>query len=158
MYTSRIAEHILAGLRRGLSVRAICKEKGMPVAGTVFDWLADPRYEDFAEAYRRARVAGCEAIADEMIEISDDGSKDRKTVTSAKNGLPIEVTDHENVQRSKLRLFARQWYLSKIFPRLYGDRIEVEHKGSVDLVARLAEGRQRALGIEAPQLRVVDDE
>ena len=32
----------------------------------------------------------------------------------------------EHVQRSKLRVDTRKWYLSKILPKKYGDKINVE--------------------------------
>jgi hypothetical protein len=38
------------------------------------------------------------------------------------------VLDHEHVQRSRLRVDARKWLLSKLLPKQYGDRVEVTGK------------------------------
>jgi len=144
-YAPEVAEEFLAGIRRGLSVRTTCKQPGMPAVRTVFDWLADPRRASFAEAYQRARRTGCEAVVDQLFEIVDDSSGDWVERLNIRTGLTERVFDPENVQRSRLRLYARIWYLSKLMPKVYGDKIEHEHKGNVDLSARLTEGRQRAL-------------
>lgn len=147
-YTPDIAEQILSALRRGLSVRTISKMEGMPAYSTVFDWLA--QHADFAEGYKRARVAGCEAIVDEIFEIADDGRNDWVERYNWRSGLTEKVFDHENVLRSRLRAADRKWYLSKLMPHLYGDRVEHEHKELDALATRLNEGRQRALGV-SPQ-------
>lgn len=146
-YSDRYAQSVLLGLKRGLSVRKICAEgraddPTFPTWRTVFDWLAS--HEQFSQDYARARVVGCEALSDELFAISDDNSEDRIEVVSEKTGELVTVTDHEHINRSRLRVDTRKWYLSKIVPKIYGDRLEVDHKGQVDLVSRLSEGRQRA--------------
>jgi hypothetical protein len=47
-------------------------------------------------------------------------------------GREYEAVDHENIQRSKLKVHTRQWLMSKLAPRKYGDRIEHEHSGQVE--------------------------
>ena len=42
---------------------------------TVLRWVRDDR-DDFANRYARAREAGAYAMADKLLEISDDGSND----------------------------------------------------------------------------------
>jgi len=54
-----------------------------------------------------------------------------------------QIVDHEHVQRSRLRADYAKWYVAKVVPRLYGERVEIEHKGNVELVTRLTAGRQR---------------
>ena len=65
----------------------------------------------------------CELLAAEILEISDDSSND----WMAREGRI--VPDHENVQRSRLRVDSRRWLLSKLMPRKYGDRITAEIAG-----------------------------
>lgn len=147
-------EPILDGLRRGFSVSKVCAmgkaglltregvaDPHFPIRDTVFDWLAADAA--FLQAYARARLQGCEAIADELFEIGDDNSEDNRWVVSEATGELVRAVDHEHVNRSRLRIDTRKWYLSKIAPKIFGDRLELEHKGDVDLLARLTEARQR---------------
>lgn len=146
-YNERHAEQVLEDLRRGLNVTKLCAERKLldptfPSWRQVFDWLA--HNDAFAQAYARAKVVGCEAVCNELFVIGDDNSGDGKLVISEKTGELVTAIDHEHINRSRLRIDVRKWYLSKIVPKIYGDRLELEHKGDVNLLARLSEGRQRA--------------
>ena len=76
-------------------------------------------------------LAGREEQADryfeEIIEIAKDSSGD---YTVDRNGE--RVVDHENIQRSRLRVDALKWVASKLAPRKYGDRVEHDHKGGLN--------------------------
>jgi hypothetical protein len=115
LYSSELADQILGRLAGGESLRAICRGRGMPKEVTVRLWVLEDR-EGFAERFERARMLGCYAIADECLEIADDGRND----FNEQNGKG----DRENVQRSRLRMETRKWLLSKLAPRVFGDRIE----------------------------------
>src|SRR5260221_3758671 len=146
-FDPQYAERVLVDLSRGLSVRKLCaigraEDANFPGWEAIFDWIGQS--ESFAHQYARARTQGCESIADELFVIADDHSEDHTVVMSEKTGELITVTDHEHINRSRLRADVRKWYLSKIVPKIYGDRLEVDHKRQVDLVSRLSEGRQRA--------------
>ena len=73
-------------------------------------------------------------IAEEILDISDDNSRD-KIHKVGRDGKTYEEENSEFVNRSKLRVHARQWYLSKVNPKKYGDKIEVdqktEHSGTI---------------------------
>src|SRR6478735_3007312 len=74
-YTKEIASEILARIAAGESLRAICEPDEMPAASTVCLWVVDNR-EGFAEQYARARKLQAELLADELFDISDDGTND----------------------------------------------------------------------------------
>ena len=59
-----------------------------------------------------------DAYAEEIIEISDDGSRD--TYIDEKGR---EVIDREVIARSQLRIDARKWYASRLAPKKYGDKV-----------------------------------
>lgn len=64
-----------------------------------------------------------ERFAEEILEISDDGTNDwmkRKVGDEV-----IDVVDHEHIQRSKLRVDSRKWLMSKIAPKRYGEKVAV---------------------------------
>lgn len=161
--TQHYTELVFQGLRRGWSVAKIsamgkaglinigdAPDPEFPAKPTVFDWLGTD--SQFAEQYLAARRAGCEAMVDDGIVIVDDQSEDTEWCVSEKTGELVKIIDHEHVQRSRLRADYRKWYVAKLVPRLYGERVEIEHKGNVELVSRLTAGRQRALGEAQPAL------
>ena len=63
-------------------------------------------------------------MADELLEIADDGRNDR---IADEDGN--ERTDHDVIARSRLRVDTRKWLLSKALPKIYGDKVQNEHSG-----------------------------
>lgn len=121
-YTDELAELICLRLAEGESLRSVCRDDGMPSKQAVLRWLA--RNEQFRAQYVRAKEEGAEAIAEEMFDIADDGTNDWMEKLD-KDGEAIGYQlNGEHVQRSKLRIDTRKWYLSKILPKKYGDRIQ----------------------------------
>jgi len=100
---------ILERLTLGETLRAICKSdpKFFPMDSTVR--IAVSKDEEMFKRYACARDIGMDAVAEEIFEIADDKSND--TITD-KDGNEYEAK--EWVNRSKLRMQARQWYLCKI--------------------------------------------
>jgi hypothetical protein len=121
--TEELEDEILGRIIAGESLNAICKEDGKPHITTVLRWLAAD--ENFAARYTRAREMQAENLADQMLEIADDGSndwmekkdKDGENVGWALNG--------EAVARSKLRLEQRRWWAEKLRPKVYGTKVAV---------------------------------
>ncbi|ECX2215582.1 DNA packaging protein [Salmonella enterica] len=125
-YTEELAEIICLRLAEGESLRSVCRDDGMPSKQAVLRWLA--RNESFRAQYVRAKEEGAEAIAEELFDIADDGTNDWMDKLD-KDGEAIGYQlNGEHVQRSKLRIDTRKWYLSKIMPKKYGDRIQYEQK------------------------------
>lgn len=121
-YTEDLAEIICLRLAEGESLRSVCRDDDMPSKQAVLRWLA--RNEAFRAQYVRAKAEGAEAIAEELFDIADDGTNDWMEKLD-KDGEAIGYQlNGEHVQRSKLRIDTRKWYLSKILPKKYGDRIQ----------------------------------
>jgi hypothetical protein len=118
-YTADIAASICIELAAGRSLRAICANDGMPDKATVFRWLA--KYDDFRDQYARAREAQADAMLEEIIEIADDGSNDTYLDDEGNSRTETDV-----IARSKLRVDARKWAMSKMAPRKYGDKLELD--------------------------------
>jgi hypothetical protein len=100
----------------------------MPPESTVRLWVQDDR-EGFAAHYARAREVGYQSMADELIEIADDGSNDWMERKRG-DGSTEEVENHEVIGRSRLRVDTRKWLLSKALPKVYGEKIVQEHTGA----------------------------
>ena len=122
LYTHEIANEICARLAAGESLNAICKDAHLPDEVTVRNWDRDNR-EGFSANYARARETQYWRHAEQIIEIADDGSNDWMERNDPKN--PGFELNGEHVQRSKLRVDARKWVLSKLLPKTFGDKIDV---------------------------------
>jgi hypothetical protein len=75
-YDREIAETICDRLVNGESLRAICANPAMPARATVFRWLANN--QEFRQLYVLARQCQAEDLADEILKIADDSSRDYK--------------------------------------------------------------------------------
>ncbi len=122
-YSPEIAKEIARRLANGESLRSICRDANMPDESSVRGWVIYNKFE-FAQVYREARDIGLDCMADEILDIADDGSNDYM-IRETKRGA-IVVVDKENAARSKLRVETRKWYLCKMYPKKYGDRIAQE--------------------------------
>ncbi|NIA67598.1 hypothetical protein HBA54_03245 [Pelagibius litoralis] len=125
-YTQKLAAQFCERVADGGTVTEICKADDMPCRATIFNWLRDK--EEFLDQYVRAKEMQAERMADEILEIADDGTNDFVERKSA-DGSAYEVFSAEHVQRSRLRVDARKWLMSKMLPKKYGDKTEVEHTG-----------------------------
>ena len=101
----------------GETLLHICKSDGMPAVSTVFSWLAGD--VTLSEPYTRARTARADVWAEELIEIADDSADDFIEHETPDGGTEKRL-DSEHVQRSKLRVAARQWVIAKHSPQRYG--------------------------------------
>ena len=147
--------HAFALMRDGKSARKALKAAKIP-SRSFYDAVdADA---DLAQQYARARTAMCDAIADEAIDKVD--------------GCALNA---ESIAKARVQLDARKWFLSKLAPKRYGDKlglvggdgsgpVELE-VAAVDAGRALAERVDRALrlavdngpGVDTARLRVVND-
>lgn len=68
-----------------------------------------------ADQYDRARASVIERLADEVLELAD------APVPKLDNG----ATDPGMVRQRQLQVDTRKWFLSKLAPKIYGDRLDV---------------------------------
>ena len=99
--------------------------------GCRFIWSVPPWHQGCAQQYARARDFGYEIMADEIIEIADDGTNDWMK-RQQRNGSIETVTNKDHLERSRQRIDARKWLLSKALPKKYGDKQTIDGKFSVD--------------------------
>lgn len=122
-----IAAKIVAEMSEGRSLRSVCKEIGF-APSTVRHWVLDD-VQGFAAHYARARELQVEALADEIREVADDGTNDWMTVN--RGGVDVEVENKEVVNRSRLRVDTLKWLMSKIAPKRYGEKVDVQNNVSL---------------------------
>lgn len=128
IFTKELSDLICKRIAQGESVRSICKEEKMPNADTIYAWLLEDDKKEFSDKYARARNIQAELMFEELLEIADDGTNDWMTLTR-RDGSEISVEDREVVNRSKLRVDTRKWYLSKVLPKKYGEKVDVTSDG-----------------------------
>ena len=101
--TTEVIERLLTGIADGQTLRALCREEGMPNWRTVYDWIeADA---ELAARFERAREIGFDAIAEDIL-----------------NNVDNVVAIGEHIQRSKLQVETRLKLLAKWHPKKYGDK------------------------------------
>ena len=110
-YTKDMADKICEKIANGRSLRSICAEDGMPPMKTIYRWLE--ANEEFRHQYARARDKQADYFAEEIIEIADSAEAEIAAVSKA-----------------KLQIDARKWAASKIAPKKYGDKQEIDVKSS----------------------------
>lgn len=121
-YSSELATEICVKLMEGRSLKSITSEESMPSQSTVYRWLLV--HPEFQERYTHARECQAETIADECIDIADDGRNDW-VEREMRNGRTEIVLDKEAVMRSQLRVSTRQWFAAKLKPRKYSDKLQL---------------------------------
>ena len=107
-YSDAMADRICAELPYiDGGIEKLCQQPGMPTPSTVFLWLTKHQY--FSDKYARAR--------DTMAEVQ------------AQRGINDALTA-KDAQLGRLRFDARKLLASKLAPKKYGEKVEVESSGS----------------------------
>jgi hypothetical protein len=103
-YTREVADIICTRMSEGESLRSICRDPGLPSEGTVRGWAVRD-VDGFGERYRAARQMLLEYWADQILDIADDEEADPRS--------------------RQIRTGVRQWLMSKLAPRRYGDKLQL---------------------------------
>jgi len=131
-YTKATAEQICSYIIQGYTLRNIEAQEGMPHKATMLRWLAGNR-GDFRDQYAMAKELQADLMAEEIIDIADDGTNDwveRKRV----DGSTYTALDNEHIMRSTLRVNTRKWTMSKLIPKKYGERITQNLEGGISVI------------------------
>jgi hypothetical protein len=102
-YTPETAKDICRMIENGMTLVAICQLQDMPDISTVYDW--QDAHTEFAESYARARQRQADTFAAMVM---------------------TEAFNSHDAQIGRLRIDALKWTASKLAPKKYGDKIEVE--------------------------------
>jgi hypothetical protein len=115
---NKIFDIICTRIESGEAVRNILKEAEMPSSRTFFKWLDD---EEKVKQYARAKGIYAEAMFEDIILIADGSGDD---VLIDEDG--VENVNHHVIQRDRLRTDTRKWALSKLNPKKYSDKIQLD--------------------------------
>tara|TARA_R100000935_G_C2809254_1_gene154195 strand:- start:258 stop:770 length:513 start_codon:yes stop_codon:yes gene_type:complete len=132
---------LCALLETGMSLTKACSiVPASPTSSQILDWIvAEPA---LAEQYALARESGYKVIADEILAIADENYTTVEEDVLDESGSPVMNDDghrlqrsikvplsNEGIARNRLRIDSRKWMLSKMLPKVYGDKLQTEHTG-----------------------------
>jgi len=120
MFNQETADAICARVSEGASLRSACKEHGL--SHTAFLLWCRTRPE-LANQYAQAREVGTDAEFEALAELQDE--------TPVRG--PSGAVDAGWVAWKRLQIDTKKWELSKKAPKKYGDKLDLNHSGSVNL-------------------------
>jgi len=101
-----------------------------------------------SQHYERARAAVIDKMADEVMELAD----------APINKLDNGATDTGLVRQRQLQVDTRKWFLAKLAPKVYGDRMAVEvTETRISISGALAAAEQRVALIDSRNVQDVQD-
>ena len=124
-YPQEVWKELLIRVAEGATLKSL-QEEGFPTRVSL--WLKCDKDPEFAKRYQQAKLRGVEARVEDCIDISDN-----------------VTTDSAEVAKAKLRTDVRRWEASKLLPRLYGDKQQVDLKAEVSVIASIQEAYQRRI-------------
>ena len=105
-YTQQLADQICERMANGETLRSVCRDIDLP-ASTVIEWTMNNK--TFSEQYTQARQKQADAYADMILD---------------------EAFNSHDAAIGRLRVDALKWVASKLAPKRYGDKVEVEQTGT----------------------------
>ncbi len=137
LYTPELAARIceaVATSQKGLR-KTLEDDPELPAFGTVWQWIQ--HRAEFATAYAQARRTQIQAMAEDIVDLSND-----------------ETLDPND---KRIRIETRKWLLSKLIPRTYGDKLDVTSDGQALAVpSHQVDARIQSIIMQA-QLRKASD-
>jgi len=119
-YTPELAAEICERLSAGEPLRQICRDAHMPHWTQMYEWKA--RDPELSLRVAQAREAGYDAMAEELLEISDTMHYGETIVEGGKTPL---VTTADMLGHRKLRIETRLKLLACWNPAKYGNKVQV---------------------------------
>lgn len=132
-FRQEVADEICRRLAEGESLNAICKTEGLPAESTVRAWALDD-VEGFAAKYARARALGYERLGEEVLKIAD--TTQTGVIRTVRADGTEEVKHADMIEHRRLQVDTRKWMLSKMLPKVYGDKLDLNHTGQMTVSLR----------------------
>jgi hypothetical protein len=125
-------DELFTRIAAGEPMRQICKDAHMPGRSFFNAWMA--RDPELRARYISAKELLMEQLSEEILQIADDISHDTDPASAA-----------INLHRAKLQIDTRKWLMSRLAPKRYGDRL------NLDTLAATAEPRKIEIEIINPK-------
>ena len=110
-----------------VSIMGVNRLPHLPNRQTFTNWLDNSEIEGtgLLDRYARANQLRQDVLLQEIFDISDDTKEDFYIDETTGKRL----TNHEAIQRSRLRVDTRKWALSKMNPTKFGDKVDLTTNG-----------------------------
>lgn len=112
--TPEVMREICARIASGRTISSVCRDADMPTRMTVYNACMDD--DKYYTAIVKAREWQAEAEFDEHRELID---------SLGKGEMPADV--------GRVMIQGLQWRIARMHPRVFGDKVDVEHGGSVTI-------------------------
>ena len=108
-FTQQLADQICERIANGETLRAVCRDIQF-APSTVIEWTMNNK--TFSEQYAQARQKQADSYADMILD---------------------EAFNSHDAAIGRLRVDALKWVASKLAPKRYGDKVEVEQTGTTKI-------------------------
>ena len=126
---AEIQEKVITEIQTGRSLRQVCGDEGMPNFRTVQRWIVSDG--SFAVRYARARTAQADTLFDRMEAVEEAVSAGTMDSHAA-----------------RVVLDSMRWRASKLAPKIYGDRLDVQVSDSrISISGALAAAQSRLVDV-----------
>lgn len=112
-------KRICLGISEGHSLRSVLRRDNTPDQSTFYNWIDNDTNKSLQYAHACDERAG--VMFEDMLDIADDTGGDEIELSDGK-----KVTNHHKINRDKLRVDTRKWALSKMMPRKYSEKHQVD--------------------------------
>jgi hypothetical protein len=131
LYTQKLGDEICDRIAKGETLRTIIQDSHMPDRVTIYRWLEVN--EDFRNQYAHARLQQADNYFEQIVD---------------------EAFSSHDAQIGRLRIDALKWVASKMQPKKYGDKLEIETKGDSAIAIQFAipERKPEAIELESGKL------
>lgn len=127
----------------------------MPPSVTVRRWVYEDK-DGLGIEFLRAKQLSAEKLADQLLKIAD----------APPPRLATGAIDYGSVHLARLQIETRKWLLTKLLPRMYGDKVQVsgdpdgasikisdtDRAARIDAILRAAEARLLEVAEEPKQI------
>lgn len=137
---SVMVETLLEQIEIGKSMREVCRMDGMPDHTTVIRWMRDDAV--LATKYARARTAQADTLFDRMEAVEE--------------AVAAGTMDSH---AARVVLDSMRWRASKLAPKVYGDRLDVQVSDTRISISGALQAAQSRLALlhDATQVQNVQD-
>jgi hypothetical protein len=105
-------------------LKKLCKSiEWFPHHDTIMEWRFV--HQEFSDQYKKAKIQQADVLAEDIVDIADDSTWDE---IETEHGIKM---NSEYVARSRLRVETRKWHLSKLLPKVYGERVQTENTHTI---------------------------
>lgn len=140
-YTEEIGSAICERISKGESIVKICSSPDMPNPSSVYKWLA--AFPAFAESYAHARERQADYYFEQMVDIATTPFIGETSEYDGDANL-VKVTTKDMIEHRRLQIETLKWVSSKLRPKKYGDKLEVDANLKVSLAPIINLGEKDA--------------